>query len=118
MGRLRRRLEDMDNQFGDNEPDERYYLAYKRVKRIKEFYVHLLVYILVNLFILGRKYFERGNVDFFDWDTFSRPIFWGIGIIAHASTVFSRDLIFGDNWEEKKIQEFMDKGKSNEKKWE
>jgi len=27
-----------------------YYIAYKRVKRIKGFYIHLLVYVLVNLF--------------------------------------------------------------------
>ena len=118
MGRLRRRFEEMNMQFEGNETDQQYYLAYKRVKRIKGFYVHLLVYVLVNLFILARKYYEKGSVDFYDWDTFSTPIFWGIGIIAHASSVFGKDLFFGDNWEEKKIQEFMDKEKSKASNWE
>jgi hypothetical protein len=118
MGRLRRRLEDMEFQYDGNPSDERYYLAYKRVKRIKGFYIHLLVYVLVNLFILGRKYYDDGSVNFYDWDTFSTPIFWGIGIIAHASSVFGKDLFFSDNWEERKIKEYMEKEKEKEKKWE
>lgn len=117
MGRIRRRMFD-DYQFDNNNSDERYAMAYKRVKRIKGFYVHFLVFILVNLFIIGRRYYERGDVIFSDWDTYSTLIFWGIGIVAHASSVFGRDLFFGENWEERKIKEFMDKDKEQEKKWE
>jgi hypothetical protein len=116
MGRIRRRM--LNDYQSDNSGDVRYDMAYRRVKRIKGFYIHFLVYILVNAFILARKFYRHGEVDFWDWDTFSTPIFWGIGLIAHASSVFGKDLFFGNNWEERKIQEFMDKEKEQESKWE
>lgn len=37
MGRIRRRMFDED-QYDSNNPDERYNMAYKRVKKIKGFY--------------------------------------------------------------------------------
>jgi hypothetical protein len=32
--------------------NEEYYIAYKRVKRIKGFYTHFIVYVLVNLYLI------------------------------------------------------------------
>lgn len=117
MGRIRRRMFDHD-QYDSNNPDERYNMAYRRVKRIKGFYIHFLVYILVNVFILARKFYKHGEADFWNWDIFSTAIFWGIGIVAHASSVFGKDLFFGDNWEERKIRELIKKEKEQESKWE
>jgi hypothetical protein len=117
MGRYRKQLFEnfQDESFN---PDTRYELAYKRVKRIKGFYVHALVYVLVNAFIIISSYdrSELGNEVFFRWETFSTALFWGIGLVAHGMSVFGRDIFFGHRWEERKIQEFMDKDKSN--KWE
>jgi 2TM domain len=99
-------------------PDERYNLAYKRVKRIKGFYVHALVYVLVNLFIILSSYnkISFDSADFFRWETFSTAFLWGIGLTAHGLSVFGRNIFFGQNWEEKKIKELMEKEKSE--KWE
>jgi hypothetical protein len=117
MGRYRKQL--FENVYDESfNPDTRYELAYKRVKRIKGFYVHAMVYLLVNAFIiissyskskLGLEYFEEG-------ETFSTAFFWGIGLLAHGLSVFGRNLFFNGDWEERKIQEFMDKDKSQ--KWE
>jgi hypothetical protein len=98
--------------------DERYEIAAKRVKRIKGFYVHLLVYILVNIFIIAANSMNNSNNDplFWSWQTFSTAFFWGIGLVVHSLSVFGKNLFFSSNWEEKKIQEFMDKDKSQ--KWE
>lgn len=99
-------------------PDSKYELAYKQVKRIKGFYVHALVYAFVNIFLLVTSYYNfswRSSI-FFGWENFSTPIFWGIGLAAHGLSVFGRDLIFGSDWEEKKIKELMDKDKNE--KWE
>ncbi|MFV8325441.1 2TM domain-containing protein [Flavobacterium sp. ZS1P14] len=121
MGRFRRsRLNDYNNNYNTEtyNPDERYTLAYKRVKRIKGFYVHLLVYFVVNAFIIISS-FDRSLLDkelFWRWETFSTALFWGIGLIAHALSVFGRNIFFGPKWEEKKIQELMEKEKSE--KWE
>lgn len=98
--------------------ENRYEVAYKRVKRIKGFYVHLMVYVFVNAVIICANYYGNSNEDSFSWNlqTFSTALFWGIGLLAHGLSVFGRDLFFGENWEEKKIQELMDKDKSE--KWE
>ncbi len=94
--------------------NEEYYLAYKRVKRIKGFYTHLIVYILVNLFLIFNKYFEANTIEVFSqWHTYSTPFFWGIGLVAHGLSVFGSELFFGSNWEERKIKEYMEKEKPN-----
>lgn len=102
----------------NNNPDVRYDLAYKRVKRIKGFYIHLIVYIVVNVFIVVSSYNEKAIDDaaFWRWETFSTALFWGIGVTAHGLSVFGRNIFFGRNWEEKKIKELMEKEKN--KKWE
>jgi hypothetical protein len=99
-------------------PDDRYNLAYKRVKKIKGFYVHALVFVLVNAFIIISSYNRSlfGNEVFLRWETFSTAFLWGIGLLVHGLSVFGRNIFFGQNWEERKIQEFMDKDKSE--KWE
>lgn len=115
MERFNRKGFDED-QIDSNYPDERYDMAYKRMKRIKGFYIHFLVYVLVNSFLLVSKYYNHSGDNFLDWDNFSGSIFWGIGLIAHGFSVFGNNLFFGDHWEERKIKEFMDKDK--ESKWE
>jgi hypothetical protein len=119
MSRFNRKFLD-DDQFTSNNMDERYDMAFKRVKRIKGFYVHLMVYILFNAFIIvsSNNRSLNGNEVFFRWETFSTALFWGIGLVAHAASVFGKNLFFGKNWEERKIQEFMEKDKEQEKKWE
>ena len=116
MRQSRRMFEDYQSE--NYSPDDRYNLAYKRVKRIKGFYIHALVYILVNLFIIASSFnkssFDSG--DFFRWETFSTAFLWGIGLLVHGLSVFGRNVFFGQNWEEKKIKELMDKEKSE--KWE
>ena len=80
----------------------------KRVKEIKGFYKHLAAYIFVNILLLCIHYFNlnKGEV-FFKFSTFSTPFFWGIGLIFHAFNVFGRNAILGADWEEKKINEYM-----------
>lgn len=103
----------------DGIPDLGYDLAFKRVKRIKGFYIHAFVYVLVNAFILIAIYkdsVDGSTIVFAKWETWSTALFWGIGLVAHGLSVFGRNIFFGANWEEKKIREFMDKDKNT--KWE
>ena len=89
----------------------------KKVKSIKGFYKHLTAYILVNLFLVALKYFQIENGEiFFELSTFSTAFFWGIGLAFHAANVFGKNVFLGDDWEEKKIKEFMDKNQNT--KWE
>ncbi len=92
--------------------NEEYYMAYKRVKRIKGFYVHFIVYVFVNLFLIFNRRFEsQTNEVFFQLQTYATIFFWGIGLVAHGLSVFSKEFFFGSDWEEKKIRQFMDKDK-------
>lgn len=102
----------------ENNPDARYNMAYKRMKRIKGFYIHLLIYVLINGYNLT-SIFNNSSINegvFLRWETWSTLVFWGIGLAAHGLSVFGGDLFFGANWEEKKIQEFIDKDAAT--KWE
>ena len=107
-----------DNHSDNYNSGDQYTMAYKRVKRIKGFYIHAMVFVLINTLIVYGNYYGNlnNNHDFWSWKTFSTAFFWGIGLTAHGLSVFSRSIFFGQNWENKKIKEFMDKEKSE--KWE
>lgn len=96
---------------------ERYERAKKRVKRIRGFYTHALVYVVINIIIviINVQQLDEGE-SYFQWQNFITLFFWGIGLLAHGLSVFMPNLILGKNWEEKKIKELIDKDKNNQ--WE
>lgn len=95
-----------------NSDEIRYLEAKKRVKEIKGFYIHLLVYICVNLFIIFLNFRDlEPEESYFHWSNFLTLFFWGIGLFAHGLGVFLPNFILGKDWEEKKIRELMDKNR-------
>lgn len=72
---------------------ERYERARKKVEEIKGFYIHLAIYILVNMFIVGAGLLN------------------GAGLVAHAIEVFA----VSTGWEERKIRELMAKEAGQDK---
>lgn len=93
---------------------DRYEYAVQRVKRIKGFYTHLLIYVVINLIVvaINVQNLEPGE-SYFQYRNFITAFFWGIGLVAHAASVFVPSFIFTKKWEEKKIKEFMDKDRAN-----
>ena len=91
------------------EDQDLYKKASKRVKEIKGFYTHLLVYILVN----GGIFLFRG----FSWHEahivygWTPAFFWGIGLAIHGIVVFGKNMFLGPEWEERKTREIMEKMK-------
>ena len=89
-----------------------YQAAQKRVKDIKGFYIHLVVYLFVNaaIFVVSTQ-----GEDFINslshLSNYSTLFFWGIGLFAHWASVFGPSFLFGKEWEERKIKELMDKDK-------
>ncbi|MGH1388468.1 2TM domain-containing protein [Kordia sp.] len=112
----------MDTNNQDREREERYLRAQKRVESIRGFYIHLVVYICINIFISYRQITE--NIDkgdtfqeaLSDIENYSVWLAWGIGLAFHAFNVFVKKGILGRSWEERKIEEFMneDERKSRE----
>lgn len=78
-----------------------YLRAKQRVKEIKDFYGNLLSYCIVIPFLIFINYRT-----FWEFKWFWFPLIgWGIGLVAHAATVFG----YASHWEERKIQEIMEK---------
>lgn len=106
------------NDFIPSNPEEiKYHEALKRVKRIKGFYTHAMVYVVVNIMIviINIQDLEPGE-SYFQWHNFITLFFWGIGLLSHGLSVFLPTMILGQNWEERKIKELMENEKNS--KWE
>jgi hypothetical protein len=86
-----------------------YEKAKKTVKDIKEFYGNLISYTIVIpvLILINLSTYSK-----FQWFWF--PIFgWGLGLLFHGLGVFG----YGKSWEERKIQEILDKEKNTQNQW-
>lgn len=94
--------------------DFNYRMAKNKVKEIKGFYIHLMVYLFVNAAILILSTREEGLWEGIqDLSNYTTALIWGIGILAHGVGVFGPNLFFGKDWEERKTREFMEKEKKN-----
>ena len=99
----------------NNENNIKYLNAKKRVKQVKGFYIHALVFVLVNAFIIMMKVINGQHVAGEPQIKISRfltIIIWGIGLFAHGLSVFLPNFILGKNWEEKKIRELMERNRN------
>ena len=99
----------------NNENNIKYLNAKKRVKQVKGFYIHALVFVLVNAFIIMMKVINGQHVagePQIKISQFLTIIIWGVGLVAHGLSVFLPNFILGKNWEEKRIRELMDKDKN------
>ena len=92
------------------EKNERYRRAKERVEKIKSFYSHLFVYIIVNLVLFIINMLTAPDALWFYWPLLG----WGIGLLIHAFSVFGTKRILKD-WEERKIIELMEKDKKKGK---
>ena len=94
------------NTFNENTS---YLRAKERVEKLKGFYGNLTSYCIV-IPILIIINLNSGSK--FQWFWF--PMFgWGLGLIFHGFETFG----FGKSWEEKKIQEIMNKQNNTNNKW-
>jgi len=105
--------DDRNDQYNFNR-EEAYIRAKKKLDNLKGFYWHLASYIAVNTFIIIMIWMKLDEGEtIFRFGTFATAFFWGIGLVCHFLGVFGPDFFFGKNWEERKIQEFMNKDKRN-----
>ncbi|KPJ48407.1 histidine kinase [candidate division TA06 bacterium DG_26] len=85
--------------------EEKLKKAKARVEELRSFYMHLVVYIVVNLFLFLMNALTSPGKWWFYWPLFG----WGIGLVVHGFTVFAGGRILGREWEERKIREIMEK---------
>jgi sensor histidine kinase YesM len=88
-----------------NEENSAYLRAKKRVEELKGFYGNLTSYCVVIPSLALINYYT-----YWDHKWFVYPMLgWGLGLTFHAFGVFG----YGKSWEERKIQEFLNKDKTN-----
>ena len=97
--------------------------AEKRVKDLKGFYIHLMVYIMVNIMIstvVIVSHVYQGDGFFgaiFDFGTWSTWVFWGIGMAFRAAKIFSYNPFFNKEWEERQLQKYLDEERKESEKY-
>jgi hypothetical protein len=93
------------------EDQEKYEAARKRVEDIKGFYVHVLIYLAVNLLLFIINITSSPGGYWFYWPLLG----WGIGVLIHGLSVFVFEGLFGKQWEEKKIKAILEKDQQAKK---
>jgi hypothetical protein len=94
-----------------NTQESIYRKAQKKVEDIKGFYGNLTSYIVVNIGLAALNLITSPSHLWFLYPA----IGWGIGVAIHGMSVFNYMPFLGNDWEEKKIRELMEKEKQD--KW-
>ncbi len=86
----------------------KYNRAKEHVEKLKGFYVHLSVYLIMLPVFIVLNLRSTG----FPWAIF--PIAgWGMGLAGHAMETFNYHPFLGKNWEERKLKKFMEEDDFN-----
>ncbi|HZP91221.1 MAG TPA: 2TM domain-containing protein [Actinomycetota bacterium] len=85
---------------GSDEHDALYRAAKKKAEEIQGFYIHLIVYAVVNagLFAINALSRGEGGAWWFIWPLAA----WGIGLLVHAATMLR---VFSPEWAERRARE-------------
>lgn len=78
-------------------------IAFKKVERLRKFYLHLMMYIVTNAGCMAINLLTNPDYLWF----FGSCIFWGIGLVVHALTVFVFDKYFTGEWELAKVEKYL-----------
>ena len=87
-----------------NEQRTKYQKAKEKVAALKGFYVHISVFVIVNLGLFLINMMASPSHLWFFWPLMG----WGVGLAFHALSVFGFVPRFGADWEERKIREIME----------
>ncbi|ADF52755.1 MAG: histidine kinase [Zunongwangia sp.] len=94
--------------------EEKYIEARRKVQKIKDFYTHLMVFIVVNLLLFGINWYTIDlSYPWFLWVFFG----WGIGLAFDYLKAFDKNPMFSKDWEERKINEYMNE-EHDQHRWE
>ncbi len=87
------------------EENEKIDRARKRVRSLRDFYGHIIIYLIINAFLLIVNLIISPDRLWFYWVTLG----WGVAVILNAIAVFGIGGIWGSDWEDRKIKEILEK---------
>jgi hypothetical protein len=79
-----------------------YERARRQIERMKLFYIHATMYTLVNAALFVIDMLTPGGPWFY-WPV----LVWGAAVLAHGFSVYGIVGLWGPDWEERKIAEFI-----------
>jgi hypothetical protein len=87
---------------------EEYQKARDRVQEVKGFYAHAAMYLLANVALAVLNLATLAKNDGIIW--FVWPLVgWGIALAVHALSVFGIGRFLGKDWEQRQIQQELDR---------
>ena len=75
------------------------------MRAIRAFYLHAIVFVAINVLLHIINFVTAPGVYWAFWPLFG----WGIGLVAHGFSTYRWTPFLGQDWEERKIRELMDK---------
>jgi transcriptional regulator with XRE-family HTH domain len=89
----------MDNVINESQSAEEI-LAFKQVRKLKDFYIHLAQYVLVIAVLTVVNALTTPNHWWVQWVV----IGWGIGVFFHWLQISERFGLFGSKWEKEQVE--------------
>ncbi|MBD5770563.1 helix-turn-helix domain-containing protein [Marinomonas colpomeniae] len=80
-------------------------LAFERVRKIKDFYQHLIKYCMVVPILFAINFITSPGYVWAFWPMLG----WGIGLAAHGIKVFSVIQLFGPDWEKRQVEKQLNR---------
>lgn len=87
-----------------NRKEASYIMAKEQVKAIREFYVSSFLYCIIIPVLIWINY----QTTSFPWAVFP-ALGWGLGLIGKGMAAYGINPLWGKVWEQRKIQELMNK---------
>lgn len=78
-------------------------MAFNKVRRLRGYYLHLLIYLVMNLSLAILNLLTTPETLWF----IGSPIFWGMGLLIHTFRVFVFDQYFGAQWERAQVEKHL-----------
>jgi transcriptional regulator with XRE-family HTH domain len=83
-----------------NAIDRDEYLALRSVRKLRGFYIHLSIYVIVMAGLLAINLMTSAHTLWVVWPALG----WGLGVLLHAAGVFELVPFFGAKWERKQVE--------------
>lgn len=101
----------------DFKKEEEYYTAYRKMRALKNFYIHLCIFLIINMInlILVLFVLQNRNENFWIWLASTVLVTWSIVIIIEGWSIFGSRMLFTKSWEDRKIEAYL---KEDDQIWE
>lgn len=88
------------NATASNPSEQQEQEAFKYVRNLRRFYMHLFKYLTVTLVLLAVNLIFTPRHLWVFWVMGG----WGLGVLIHASRVFGRNGLLGPEWERRQVE--------------